>query len=134
MSKNKKNAKFSTKSIHIGNRIDETGAAVTPLHLTSTFRQPTFSSSEKFVYSRTGGPTIDALEENFAMLEDAKFSFAFASGMAAMSAIFLMFKPGDHVLISQNVYGGVFRLVTKVLNDNGVDFDFIDTTNLKRRI
>ena len=131
MSKNKKNAKFSTKSIHIGNRIDETGAAVTPLHLTSTFRQPTFSSSEKFVYSRTGGPTIDALEENFAMLEDAKFSFAFASGMAAMSAIFLMFKPGDHVLISQNVYGGVFRLVTKVLNDNGVDFDFIDTTNLK---
>ena len=131
MSKNKKNAKFSTKSIHIGNRIDETGAAVTPLHLTSTFRQPTFSSSEKFVYSRTGGPTIDALEENFAMLEDATFSFAFASGMAAMSAIFLMFKPGDHVLISQNVYGGVFRLVTKVLNDNGVDFDFIDTTNLK---
>lgn len=131
MSKNKKNTKFSTKSIHTGNRIDETGAAVTPLHLTSTFRQPTFSSSEKFVYSRTGGPTIDALEENFAMLEDAKFSFAFASGMAAMSAIFLMFKPGDHVLISQNVYGGVFRLVTKVLNDNGVDFDFIDTTNIK---
>ena len=117
--------------INTGNRIDETGAAVTPLHLTSTFRQPSFSSSEKFVYSRTGGPTIDALEENFAMLEDAKFSFAFASGMAAMSAIFLMFKPGDHVLISQNVYGGVFRLVTKVLNDNGVDFDFIDTTNLK---
>ena len=131
MAKNKKNTKFLTKSIHTGNKIDETGSAVTPLHLTSTFRQPSFSSSEQFVYSRTGGPTIDALEENFAMLEDAKFSFAFASGMAAMSAIFLMFKPGDHVLISQNVYGGVFRLVTKVLNDNGVDFDFIDTTNLK---
>ena len=130
MSKTKKNTKFSTKTIHVGNKIDETGAAVTPLHLTSTFRQPTFSSSEKFVYSRTGGPTIDALEENFAMLEDAKYSFAFASGMAAMSAIFLMFKPGDHVLISKNVYGGVFRLVTKVLNDNGVNFDFIDTTDL----
>ena len=111
MSKTKNNTKFSTKTIHVGNKIDETGAAVTPLHLTSTFRQPTFSSSEKFVYSRTGGPTIDALEENFAMLEDAKYSFAFASGMAAMSAIFLMFKPGDHVLISKNVYGGVFRLV-----------------------
>ncbi len=130
MSKTKNNTKFSTKTIHVGNKIDETGAAVTPLHLTSTFRQPTFSSSEKFVYSRTGGPTIDALEENFAMLEDAKYSFAFASGMAAMSAIFLMFKPGDHVLISKNVYGGVFRLVTKVLNNNGVDFDFIDTTDL----
>ena len=131
MSKTKKNTKFSTKTIHVGNKIDETGAAVTPLHLTSTFRQPSFSSTEKFVYSRTGGPTIDALEENFAMLEDAKYSFAFASGMAAMSAIFLMFKPGDHVLISKNVYGGVFRLVTKVLNDNGVEFDFIDTTDLK---
>ena len=130
MSKTKKNTKFSTKTIHVGNKIDETGAAVTPLHLTSTFKQPTFRSSEKFVYSRTGGPTIDALEENFAMLEDAKYSFAFASGMAAMSAIFLMFKPGDHVLISKNVYGGVFRLVTKVLNDNGVNFDFIDTTDL----
>ena len=130
MSKTKNNTKFSTKTIHVGNKIDETGSAVTPLHLTSTFRQPTFSSSEKFVYSRTGGPTIDALEENFAMLEDAKYSFAFASGMAAMSAIFLMFKPGDHVLISKNVYGGVFRLVTKVLNNNGVDFDFIDTTDL----
>lgn len=130
MSKTKKNTKFSTKTIHVGNKIDETGAAVTPLHLTSTFRQPTFNSSEKFVYSRTGGPTIDALEENFAMLEDAKYSFAFASGMAAMSAIFLMFKPGDHVLISKNVYGGVFRLVKKVLNNNGVNFDFIDTTDL----
>ena len=130
MSKTKNNTKFSTKTILVGNKIDETGAAVTPIHLTSTFRQPRFSSSEKFVYSRTGGPTIDALEENFAMLEDAKYSFAFASGMAAMSAIFLMFKPGDHVLISKNVYGGVFRLVTKVLNNNGVDFDFIDTTDL----
>tara|TARA_A100001388_G_C28720649_1_gene476176 strand:+ start:24 stop:1196 length:1173 start_codon:yes stop_codon:yes gene_type:complete len=130
VSKTKNNTKFSTKTIHVGNKIDETGAAVTPLHLTSTFRQPTFTSSEKFVYSRTGGPTIDALEENFAMLEDAKYSFAFSSGMAAMSAIFLMFKPGDHVLISKNVYGGVFRLVTKVLNNNGVDFDFIDTTDL----
>ena len=58
MSKTKKNTKFSTKTIHVGNRIDETGAAVTPLHLTSTFRQPSFSSTEKFVYSRTGGPTI----------------------------------------------------------------------------
>ncbi len=65
------------------------------------------------------------------MLEDAECAFAFGSGMAAMTAIFMMFKPGDHVLISRNVYGGVFRLVTKVLNDNGVDFEFIDTTNIE---
>jgi|TARA_Y100000389_G_scaffold73732_1_gene70347 cystathionine beta-lyase/cystathionine gamma-synthase len=129
---NKKNKlHFSTKSIHVGNKIDETGAAVTPIHFTSTFRQPSFASSEKYVYSRVGSPTLAALEENLAMLEDAECAFAFGSGMAAMTAIFMMFKPGDHVLISRNVYGGVFRLVTKVLNDNGVDFEFIDTTNIE---
>jgi len=128
---NKKNKlHFSTKSIHVGNKIDETGAAVTPIHFTSTFRQPTFASTSKYVYSRVGSPTLAALEENLAMLENAKYAYAFSSGMAAMTAIFMMFKPGDHVLISRNVYGGVFRLVTKVLNDNKVDFEFIDTTNL----
>lgn len=128
---NKKNKlHFSTKTIHVGNKIDETGAAVTPIHFTSTFKQPTFNSDSKYVYSRVGSPTLAALEENLAMLENAKRAFAFSSGMAAMTAIFMMFKPGDHVLISRNVYGGVFRLVTKVLNDNKVDFEFIDTTNL----
>jgi cystathionine beta-lyase/cystathionine gamma-synthase len=122
---------FSTKSIHVGNKIDETGAVVTPIHFTSTFRQPSFASTEKYVYSRVGSPTLAALEENLAMLENAKYAYAFASGMAAMTAIFMIFKPGDHVLISRNVYGGVFRLVTKVLNDNNVDFEFIDTTNLE---
>ena len=66
------------------------------------------------------------------MLENAKYAYAFSSGMAAMTAIFTMFKPGDHVLISQNVYGGVFRLVTRVLNDNKVDFEFIDTSNVDK--
>jgi len=122
---------FSTKSIHVGNKIDETGAVVTPIHFTSTFRQPSFASTEKYVYSRVGSPTLAALEENLAMLENAKYAYAFSSGMAAMTAIFMIFKPGDHVLISRNVYGGVFRLVTKVLNDNNVDFEFIDTTNLE---
>ncbi len=130
MSDKKNKLHFSTKSIHVGNKIDETGATVTPIHFTSTFRQPSFASTEKYVYSRVGSPTLAALEENLAMLENAKYAYAFSSGMAAMTAIFMMFKPGDHVLISRNVYGGVFRLVTKVLNDNKVDFEFIDTTNL----
>ena len=130
MSDKKNKLHFSTKSIHVGNKIDETGATVTPIHFTSTFRQPSFASTEKYVYSRVGSPTLAALEENLAMLENAKYAYAFASGMAAMTAIFMIFKPGDHVLISRNVYGGVFRLVTKVLNDNNVDFEFIDTTNL----
>ena len=132
MSKKKNKLHFSTKSIHVGNKIDETGAAVTPIHFTSTFKQPTFASTEKYVYSRVGSPTLEALEENLAMLENAKYAYAFSSGMAAMTAIFTMFKPGDHVLISQNVYGGVFRLVTRVLNDNKVDFEFIDTSNIDK--
>tara|TARA_B100000959_G_C14982299_1_gene624066 strand:- start:1960 stop:3135 length:1176 start_codon:yes stop_codon:yes gene_type:complete len=130
--KKKNKLHFSTKSIHVGNKIDETGAAVTPIHFTSTFKQPTFASTEKYVYSRVGSPTLEALEENLAMLENAKYAYAFSSGMAAMTAIFTMFKPGDHVLISQNVYGGVFRLVTRVLNDNKVDFEFIDTSNVDK--
>ena len=129
---NKKNKlHFTTKTIHVGNKIDETGAAVTPIHFTSTFKQPTFASDSEYVYSRVGSPTLAALEENLAMLENAHHAFAFASGMAAMTAIFMMFKPGDHVLISKNVYGGVFRLVTKVLNDNKVDFEFVDTTSIE---
>ncbi|HJO21124.1 MAG TPA: PLP-dependent aspartate aminotransferase family protein [Candidatus Marinimicrobia bacterium] len=132
MPKKKNKLHFSTKSIHVGNKIDETGAAVTPIHFTSTFKQPTFASTEKYVYSRVGSPTLEALEENLAMLENAKYAYAFSSGMAAMTAIFTMFKPGDHVLISQNVYGGVFRLVTRVLNDNKVDFEFIDTSNVDK--
>jgi len=130
--KKKNKLHFSAKSIHVGNKIDETGAAVTPIHFTSTFKQPTFASTEKYVYSRVGSPTLEALEENLAMLENAKYAYAFSSGMAAMTAIFTMFKPGDHVLISQNVYGGVFRLVTRVLNDNKVDFEFIDTSNVDK--
>ena len=131
MANKKDKLHFTTKAIHVGNKIDETGAAVTPIHFTSTFRQPTFNSNSEYVYSRVGSPTLAALEENLAMLENAHHAFAFSSGMAAMTAIFMMFKPGDHVLISRNVYGGVFRLVTKVLNDNKVDFEFIDTTNLE---
>ena len=65
------------------------------------------------------------------MLENANYAYAFSSGMAAMTAIFTMFKPGDHVIISKNVYGGVFRLVTRVLDNNGVDFEFLDTTDIE---
>ena len=131
MSNKKDNLHFSTKSIHVGNDTDETGSVVVPIHLTSTFKQPLFASTEKFVYSRVGSPTVKKLEENLAMLENADYAHAFSSGMAAMTAIFTMFKPNDHIIISKNVYGGVFRLVTQVLNDNGVDFEFIDTTDVK---
>ena len=131
MSNKKNNLHFSTKSIHVGNDTDETGSVVVPIHLTSTFRQPLFASTEKFVYSRVGSPTVKKLEENLAMLENADYAYAFSSGMAAMTAIFTMFKPNDHIIISKNVYGGVFRLVTQVLNNNGIDFEFIDTTDVK---
>jgi len=126
----KKNLKFDSRIVHIGNRIDETSSTVTPLHLTSTFKQKKFESTEQFVYARTGNPTLAALEESLANLESAENAYGFSSGMAAMTAIFLMYKPNDHILLSRNVYGGVFRLVTRVLNDTGVDYDFIDTSDL----
>jgi len=131
VSNKKDNLHFSTKSIHVGNDTDETGSVVVPIHLTSTFKQPLFASTEKFVYSRVGSPTVKKLEENLAMLENADYAHAFSSGMAAMTAIFTMFKPNDHIIISKNVYGGVFRLVTQVFNDNGIDFEFVDTTDVK---
>ena len=131
MSNKKEKLHFSTKSIHIGNDTDETGSAVAPIHLSTTFKQPSFASTEEFVYSRVDSPTVKRLEENLAMLENANYAYAFSSGMAAMTAIFTMFKPGDHVIISKNVYGGVFRLVTRVLDNNGVDFEFLDTTDVE---
>ena len=102
MSNKKEKLHFSTKSIHIGNDTDETGSAVAPIHLSTTFKQPSFASTDEFVYSRVDSPTVKRLEENLAMLENANYAYAFSSGMAAMTAIFTMFKPGDHVIISKN--------------------------------
>ena len=120
--------KFQTRAIHIGNKPDkETGAVSPPIHLTSTFEQESVGNDKGFDYSRGGNPTRKRLEDNLAALEQGTYGLMFASGMAATTALFQTLSSGDHVIIGHNVYGGTYRMSTKVLSNHGIDFEFIDT-------
>lgn len=122
---------FQTKLHHNENKIDqETGALSTPLYHTSTFHQFDFDSFGKFDYARSGNPTREALETIIAELEGGYAGFAFASGMAAISTVLLLLSAGEHLLISEDVYGGTYRLVSEVLSRLGVEHSFVDMTNL----
>ena len=123
--------KFSTKAIHAGQQPDPlSGAVMTPVYLTSTYRQEALGKNKGYEYSRVSNPTRTALEQNIASLENGKHGMAFGSGMAAIDAIFRLLKPGDHVIVSHNVYGGTYRIGKLVWEEFGLEFDFIDTTNL----
>ena len=125
--------RFQTRAIHIGNKPDkETGAVSPPIHLTSTFEQESVGNDRGFDYSRGGNPTRKRLEDNLAALEQGTYGLMFASGMAATTALFQTLSSDDHVIIGHNVYGGTYRMSTKVLSNHGIDFEFIDTrsTNL----
>jgi cystathionine beta-lyase/cystathionine gamma-synthase len=122
---------FSTKAIHAGIEADpSTGSLMTPIHLTSTYSQEELGKNKGYAYSRVSNPTRTVLEKNIAALENGKEGLAFASGMAAEAAIFHLLKTGDHVIASRNVYGGTYRIAKFVLEDFGLQFDFIDTTDL----
>jgi cystathionine beta-lyase/cystathionine gamma-synthase len=122
---------FSTKAIHAGQSPDPTnGAVMTPVYLTSTYVQQELGVNKGYEYSRVSNPTRTALEGNIAALENGKFGMAFGSGMAAIDSIFRLLKPGDHVVVSHNVYGGTYRIAKMVLEEYGLSFDFVDTTNL----
>ncbi len=122
---------FSTKAIHAGIEADPfTGSLMTPIHLTSTYLQEEIGKNKGYDYSRVANPTRTVLEKNIATLENGKEGLAFASGMAAEAAVFHLLKSGDHVIASRNVYGGTYRIAKFVLEDFGVHFDFVDTTNL----
>ncbi len=122
---------FSTKAIHAGIEPDPTtGSLMTPIHLTSTFFQEELGKNKGFAYSRVSNPTRSVLETNIAALENGKEGLAFASGMAAESAVFHLLKSGDHAIVSRNVYGGTYRIAKFVLEEFGIEFDFIDTTDL----
>ncbi len=124
---------FSTKAIHAGIEADPTtGSLMTPIHLTSTYLQQELGKNKGYVYSRVANPTRTVLEKNIAALENGKFGFAFASGMAAETAIFQLLKTGDHIIVSQNVYGGTHRLGKLVLENFGLQFDFVDTGDLEK--
>jgi cystathionine beta-lyase/cystathionine gamma-synthase len=127
----KPNARFSTICLHAGQEPDpSTGAIVTPIYQTSTYVQEALGRHKGYEYARTQNPTRGALEGNVAAMESGKAAFAFASGMAAINAIATMLKAGDHVIVSDNVYGGTFRLFDKVLSRYQLSFTYADTADL----
>jgi cystathionine beta-lyase/cystathionine gamma-synthase len=124
-------ARFSTICLHAGQEPDpSTGAIITPIYQTSTYVQEALGKHKGFEYGRTQNPTRMALEGNVAAIESGKAGFAFASGMAAIGAIATMLKAGDHVVVSDNTYGGTFRLFDKVLRRYNLTFTYVDTSKL----
>jgi cystathionine gamma-lyase / homocysteine desulfhydrase len=123
--------KRKTKLIHGGISTDPaTGAVSFPIYQVSTYKQEGVGGHKGYEYSRTGNPTRFALEELIKDLEGGQAGFAFGSGMAAMTAVMMLFNSGDHVILTDDVYGGSFRVMTKVLNRLGIDSTFVDTSNL----
>ncbi|HZI20684.1 MAG TPA: cystathionine gamma-synthase [Pyrinomonadaceae bacterium] len=121
---------FATTAIHAGNEPDPTTGAVTvPIYQTSTYKQDGLGRHKGFEYARTQNPTRLAVEQNIAALEGGRFGYAFASGMAAIDATLRLVKAGEHVVVSDNTYGGTFRLFSRVLSNYGVEFSFVDTTD-----
>ena len=124
-------ARFSTVCLHAGQDPDPaTGAIVTPIYQTSTYVQQELGRHKGYEYGRTQNPTRMALERNLAAIEGGPAGFAFASGMAAIGAIATMLRSGDHVVVSDNTYGGTFRLFDKVLTRYQLSFSYVDTSKL----
>src|SRR6266851_2395428 len=127
----KPDARFSTRCLHAGQQPDpSTGAIITPLYQTSTYVQEELGKHKGFEYGRTQNPTRMALERNLADIESGKAAFAFASGMAAINAVATSLRSGDHVVVSDNVYGGTFRLFDKILSRYDLSFTYVDTADL----
>jgi cystathionine beta-lyase/cystathionine gamma-synthase len=119
--------KFSTTAIHAGQEPDPaTGAVSVPIYQTSTYAQEGLGKHKGYEYARTQNPTRLALERNLAALEGGRAGFAFASGMAATNAVMTLLKAGDHVIVSDNTYGGTFRLFDKLLTKFGLEFSYVD--------
>ncbi|QHA37053.1 bifunctional cystathionine gamma-lyase/homocysteine desulfhydrase [Rossellomorea marisflavi] len=122
--------KKKTKLIHGGIPTDpQTGAVSTPIYQVSTYKQDEVGKHKGFEYSRSGNPTRHALEELIKDLEGGERGFAFGSGMAAITAVMMMFNSGDHVVLTDDVYGGTYRVMTKVLNRLGIESTFVDSSN-----
>lgn len=122
---------FDTTLIHAGTTTDpHTGAVNTPIFQTSTYAQDELGKHKGYEYSRTKNPTRDGIESLIAECEGGKYGFAFASGMAALGTILSLFKSGDSIIISQNVYGGTFRILDKVFKNFGITYKIVDTRDL----
>ena len=125
------NARFDTVCIHAGQEPDpSTGAIITPIYQTSTYVQDALGVHKGYEYGRTQNPTRAALEGNIAAMESGKAAFAFASGLAATRAVMTLLEAGDHVVVTDNTYGGTYRLFERVLRKGGLDFTYVDTSDL----
>ena len=126
-------ARFSTICIHAGQVPDpSTGAIITPIYQTSTYVQEALGQHKGYEYARTQNPTRAALEANIAAIEGGRAAFAFASGMAAEGAVMTLLQSGDHVIVTDNTYGGTYRLFERVLRRYQLDFTYVDTSDVKR--
>ena len=123
---------FSTDAIHGGQSPEEkSGAVITPIYATSTYKQDGIGKDRGYEYGRTANPTREALERNIAILEKGQHGVAYSSGMAATDTIIRLLKPGDEVIVTHNVYGGTYRLFEMIIREYGVKFHFVDTSDVK---
>jgi len=126
-------ARFSTLCIHAGQRPDpSTGAIITPIYQTSTYVQDALGQHKGYEYARTQNPTRAALEANLAAIEGGRAGFAFASGMAATGAVMTLLEAGDHVVVTDDTYGGTYRLFERVLRRSGLDFTYVDSSKVEQ--
>lgn len=120
----------NTKIIHSGGYIDGTGSVSMPIYHASTYRLDDVDAIPKYEYSRTGNPTRETLERLIADLEEGNHGFAFSSGMAAISSVFMIFSAGDHIIVSKDVYGGTYRVLKEVFENFNLQISYVDLTNI----
>ncbi len=122
--------KIATQAVQIGLEWDSrTGAVTVPIYQTATFRHPGLGQSTGYDYSRSGNPTRQALEEGIARLDGAARGFAYASGMAAITSLLFLFEHGDHLIVTEDLYGGTYRLFEKIFHQYGLEFSYVDTSD-----
>ncbi len=122
---------ITTQAVQIGLEWDtRTGSVAIPIYQTATFRHPGLGQSTGFDYTRSGNPTRQALEDGIARLDGGVRGFAYATGMAAITNLLLLFKAGDHIVVTEDLYGGTCRLFNQVFNQFGLSFSYVDTTDL----
>ena len=122
---------INTRLAQIGNKIDPNGAISFPVYHSATFAHPALGESTGFDYSRSSNPTRQVLEDAVAQIEGGSKGFAFSSGMAAISTLLTLFKPQDHLIVTEDLYGGTYRLIQSVFTKYGIEVSFVDTSDLE---
>ncbi|MHC1697601.1 MAG: PLP-dependent aspartate aminotransferase family protein [Geobacteraceae bacterium] len=125
--------KITTQAVQIGLQWDtRTGAVTVPIYQTATFKHPGLGQSTGYDYTRTGNPTRQALEEGIARLDGGARGFAYSSGMAAIANLLLLFRKGDHLIVTEDLYGGTYRLFEKIFRQYDLDFTYVDTSDISQ--